>query len=55
LTKEEAIERWNRREPINELLAELEEYKQENEHEENSGFIDVCIDIVKRYIKKNKK
>lgn len=32
---------------LNEVIANLEEYFEENENEENSGFIEVCIDIVK--------
>ena len=32
---------------FNEVIANLEEYFAENELEENSGFIEVCIDIVK--------
>lgn len=30
------------------VVKELEEYMDENKHETNSGFIEVCIDIVRR-------
>ena len=31
---------------IEKLIGRLEEYRKENEHEPNSGFIEVCKDIV---------
>lgn len=30
------------------VVKELEEYMDENKHETNSGFIEVCIDIVRK-------
>lgn len=43
----EKIEAWNTRKPMERIVENLEEYQNENIHEANSGFIDVCIDIVK--------
>ena len=33
---------------VDAVVNELEEYREENKHEVNSGFIDVCIDIVRK-------
>jgi Lar family restriction alleviation protein len=44
---EKAIEVWNTRKPMERIVENLEEYQNESIHEVNSGFIDVCIDIVK--------
>lgn len=41
------IEAWNKRKPMERIVEYLEEYGTENIHEENGGFIDVCIEIVK--------
>ena len=40
------IARCNMKEFIEKLIERLEEYHCENEFETNSGFIEVCIDIV---------
>ena len=45
--KDFAIKAWNTRKPMEQIVERLEEYREENKHEENSGFIDCCIDIVR--------
>lgn len=41
------IDAWNTRKPMDRIVEMLEEFEKENYQEENSGFIDVAIEIVK--------
>ncbi len=44
---DKAINEWNARKPMDDIVERLEEFYDENEFEINSGFIETCIDIVK--------
>lgn len=41
---------WNRRDPVDDVMTALNELQKEYRHETNSGFIDICIDIVKEVL-----
>ena len=42
------VKAWNERKPVERIVERLEEFQIDNQHEENAGFIDMCIDIVKK-------
>lgn len=45
-----AIRVWNKRDPVDDVITALNELQKEFRHETNSGFIDICIDIVKEIL-----
>lgn len=46
----ELIDWWNTRIPMEEVLKDMRQLEEDYRYETNAGFIDMCIDIVKREI-----